>query len=672
MSGYFSELHNRKLPLIIWFLCLLASLFPGSTRAQEFGLTGMHTARSSSDSLRVLLKHNVQRIRKEKIWENDSLTNFLFRTLNISKQLDEHSATSELLFRLGMLSKNKGAYEQAKNYYLEAIPYAFRGRAFKEGLPRIYANLADVYVSFGNYPLAATYFYAALNMVPQQASRSELLIVLHSGIAGLHMRYGQYGRSIRHVRYALSLARKTNDSRLTKILGNAANAYSLLNRKEEAMALQQEGLSIARRNGDLEAEQGLLISIGELHLRYDNPQEALQCFLQAIRISKSIDLPNSHMNAYLQYITGRTYNLLKQYSAGFSMLEKSLRMSEQTMLKDYVHLLHAALSANYAARGDYRSAWIHEKLHSSLKDSLMNKERAAVVQGLEFKYQSIRKDMSLTQKELVISRQQQALNTRNAVTGIAIGCMVMVSLLSFAFYRSIRNKHQLQAEKLRTFEQEKDLLKKQEAISVMQALIEGEERERRRISQELHDGIGGRLAALQMYCSHEEVATGLGDRHLKRITEMLEDTAEEIRNTAHNLMPDILSRYSFSDALEMYCRQISNSGPLEISLQVHASPDVLSAATKLSLYRIVQELIQNMLKHAGATQATIQVNREGNVFTIIAEDNGGGFLPDPTTGHGGMGLVNIRNRIKSLNGQFLIESASGQGTIVQIELPVES
>src|SRR5690606_23146509 len=159
----------------------------------------------------------------------------------------------------------------------------------------------------------------------------------------------------------------------------------------------------------------------------------------------------------------------------------------------------------------------------------------------------------------------------------------------------------------------------------MLALMEGEEKERRRIAQELHDGIGGRLAALQMYCSSEEIANRLGVTHFKEISEMLESTADEIRDTAHNFMPDVLSRYSFSDALEIYCRQIAANNALDIQIQMHASPEFLSGSTQLSLYRAIQEVLQNIIKHAHATQATIQCNRDENDFKIIIEDNGEGF-----------------------------------------------
>src|SRR5690606_20303849 len=108
------------------------------------------------------------------------------------------------------------------------------------------------------------------------------------------------------------------------------------------------------------------------------------------------------------------------------------------------------------------------------------------------------------------------------------------------------------------------------------------------------------------------------------IINMLEETAEEIRHTAHNLMPDVLTRYSFEEALEMYCVQLAQVAQLHIDLQIHASVDTLPPDGRLSLYRIIQELLKNIVKHSGATNAAIQINRNQDLLTIIIEDNGQG------------------------------------------------
>lgn len=432
-------------------------------------------------------------------------------------------------------------------------------------------------------------------------------------------------------------------------------------------------MKIARRNNDYVSEQGLLLSVGELHFQHSEYEKARSYFLQALALNDRIASANVHLNAYLHFILGATYNQLGQYEKAYPFLQKSLALSQSANLKDFVHLLHQALAVNYAHQGNYKAAWEHEKIHAALKDSLMNRERSEAIQRLEIQHQTVQKDMELTRQELVISQQQQAIQTRTIITGIATSATIIIALISFSLYRHAQNKQKLQANKLFAARQEQDILKKQEAINVMAALMEGEEKERRRISQELHDGIGGCLAALLMYCSSEEIANRLGPIHYREITSMLESTAEEVRDTAHNLMPDVLSRYSFADALEMHCRRMTAHSKLEIDLQIHSSPDVLTPTMQLSLYRAIQEVFQNIIKHANASQTTIQINQENDTVIVMIEDNGDGFSEtDNPTELAGMGLTNIRNRIKSMGGRVMIEFSPGKGTIVQFEIPIPS
>ncbi len=622
----------------------------------------------STDSI---LSNNLEQqllvIRNWKDGSKDSLEALLHRTLDLAKLLERPRATEEVLFFLGKFTLRGGDYEKAIEYYSAAIPYAFQNQDFSHLLPRIYTNLGDAYMSLGNYPVAASYFYAALNLVPEPIDSSDLAMTIYSGIAGLHMRHENYEKALNYITRSLKIARRIQHRSLSKILGNAANIGVLYKDFETARKLQEEGLAIARKQNDKVSEKGLLLSVGELYFLNDQYATALPYFLEAANIQEG--QANTHMNAYLHYIIGATYNKLHEFHKAFPYLQKSLELSKSSNIKDYGHKLYGALAENYAARGDYKTAWEYERLYSRTNDSLMSKERSQIIQDLEFRYQTIEKDMALTQKELIISRQQQAINTRNTLSGIAISSTIIVLLISFIVYKNIKSK---QLEKLRAAQQQQDMLKKQEALNVMQALMEGEEKERRRIAQELHDGIGGRLAALQMYCSSEEIANRLGVTHFKEISEMLESTADEIRDTAHNLMPDVLSRYSFSDALEIYCRQIAANNALDIQIQMHASPEFLSGSTQLSLYRAIQEVLQNIIKHAHATQATIQFNRDENDFKIIIEDNGEGFDINSESGYQGMGLANLHNRIKSLSGHLIIESSRGRGTIVQMEIPINN
>jgi signal transduction histidine kinase len=156
-----------------------------------------------------------------------------------------------------------------------------------------------------------------------------------------------------------------------------------------------------------------------------------------------------------------------------------------------------------------------------------------------------------------------------------------------------------------------------------------------------------------------------GLKELNPIMHMVEDTTDELRKTAHNLMPGILLKHSMSEALRIYCSNINATGKLHISLRLYGQPDELPQDFQLMLYRIVQELIQNIIKHAYATQAVVELeHKEGRIHVLI-EDDGRGF-DTHTPEKGGFGLQNLRFRVQALQGYIAIESAKGTGTTINI------
>jgi signal transduction histidine kinase len=146
---------------------------------------------------------------------------------------------------------------------------------------------------------------------------------------------------------------------------------------------------------------------------------------------------------------------------------------------------------------------------------------------------------------------------------------------------------------------------------------------------------------------------------------MLGDTTAEVRRMAHNLIPDVLTKYNLEKALDMYCNDINNTNQLQITVQCHGIADKLHKATELMCYRIVQELVQNIIKHAHATSASVQVMLVEGTLGIIVEDNGHGF--DTTKQpFSGVGLDNLRFRVNALQGTMELLSQVNKGTAVHI------
>src|SRR5690606_10316520 len=160
------------------------------------------------------------------------------------------------------------------------------------------------------------------------------------------------------------------------------------------------------------------------------------------------------------------------------------------------------------------------------------------------------------------------------------------------------------------------LLQQEKEINILKASMKGEERERTRIAYELHDGIGGMLAAVKMNFGavKQRYEHLYGLEELSSLMNMLEDTTDELRKTAHNLMPGILVSHSLAEALRIWCSNVNATGKLQVSLRVTGMDAPLPKDLELTLYRMIQELVQNIIKHARATKAEVDLaHRDGEI-----------------------------------------------------------
>lgn len=236
-------------------------------------------------------------------------------------------------------------------------------------------------------------------------------------------------------------------------------------------------------------------------------------------------------------------------------------------------------------------------------------------------------------------------------------------------YRNSRQK-QIIAQKEQKLQQEQiKFLERQQQIVSLQSMINGQETERTRIAKDLHDGLGGLFSTVKMHFSTlQHDVQELKTNELFQKSYGLVDTASvEVRRIAHNMMPEVLMKLGLVQAVEDLCVNISAGKLLQVKLQVYGMHKRLNASTEIMLYRILQELLNNIIKHAQATEAIIQFNREDNRLTITVEDNGRGFNLKETDDKIHTGMETVKSRVDYLNGKMTIDSENGIGTTVMMD-----
>ncbi len=258
-------------------------------------------------------------------------------------------------------------------------------------------------------------------------------------------------------------------------------------------------------------------------------------------------------------------------------------------------------------------------LYNDYRDSANDIQMAKTASELETKYRTAEKDAELARKELDLAHRQLDIRTRNIGLLTLSGAILLLLLGGGAYMLHIRQKQMLSAQKVITLEREAELTK-------VQAAMEAEEKERARIARNLHDGAGSILSGVKLYLSslenqYQDLA---GSSAYRDTIGLLNEAVTEIRETSHNLMPKTLHLEGIHTAIHDYCDKIGRSGNLEVEFQSYGEPARFDIDFELMVFRTLQELLGNVMKHAGAKHVLVQLAFSPDTFTMTVEDDGRG------------------------------------------------
>ncbi len=612
--------------------------------------TSRHIAADASDSIYQLIQQGESSIRLHNL---DSAVRAYQHALDLAVRGNHAEGMFYASISLAIGYTEFGRYPEAMHWFRQSLIYYPLTTSSNRNIhgARTLNNIGNLYMYQGHYKEATEYYFNAAEIVEKQAyndqQASNYLIRIYNNIGNALLHLNEYDRALYYLDKAEVLAQVAQLPRqLASVLNHKARVWCRKQHPEKAWAYVQRALPLAKRHGPSLVEYTAYQTIAEILISKGEPGKAIPYLQTALTFKHYV---NPYYRTGILYTLGSSYFLKKEYTQAVTYLEAACREATTANSAEYLLRSHQQLAALYTETKNCDLALKYQQEAYQLNDSLLNRQKTEAVSLLEIKYRTAAKDKELVQKQLLISEQQNYLKQKNIwIYGIS-GSGLLLTLLAFSYYRSFRHKQK---------------------VNLLKAMITGEEKERVRIGQELHDGIGGRLAAINMNFGaiQKRYESFSGRDELEQIMGMLDETAEEIRNTAHNLIPDILSRYSFAEAIRLYCEQVSSQ---QLQIQVHIQyllPELPNKSIELMLYRIIQELVQNIVKHARATQAAIAVTWSEKELIVIAEDNGMGFnLQQPQKG---IGLQNIWSRVKLLQGNVTIDSTKGIGTSVSITFDI--
>jgi len=565
-----------------------------------------------------------------------------------------HNGICKALLNIGSCYGVKNNYRQAIYFYKKALPYfAMPLDTHEKVFIDFNNNMGVAYFKLGKTDSALTYLLNGLS----NASRirdTVRMIQLYANISGIEAGSGLYRKSMQYAQKAISLSVK-DSSCLSQLYGIMASASIGLGKKDQSLKYMHQAFRAATEK---QQKRNILSKMGELYLAHSMPDSAIRYLNEWLAIAQKTKEPVT-MDIYSNL--GIAHHLLKEDKKALDYMKQALRIAEDPGNSDTAKNMNLSVTWYVMAeilrsRGRYKEALEYLFPYIDLRDSLLSAKRNAAVDSLDVKYRTAEKDREISAKLLLLAKEQQKVTRRNIWLGIAVAASLIIIAISLIFYLHLRNKQQTQ---LRLLKQEKE-------INLLKASMKGEERERTRIAYELHDGIGGMLAAIKMNFGavKQKYDHLYGLDELSPLMNMLEDATDELRKTAHNLMPGILVSHSLAEALRIWCSNVNATGKLHISLRVTGLDDRLPKDLELMLYRMIQELIQNIIKHACATKAEVDLAHRDGEIHIFVEDDGDGFAK--ASNNEGFGLQNLRYRVQALQGEIYIDTEEGKGTAVSI------
>jgi signal transduction histidine kinase len=398
-----------------------------------------------------------------------------------------------------------------------------------------------------------------------------------------------------------------------------------------------------------------LNNIGNLYKITKQYDKAIVSINESLEIRKLLEDSKGIVSCYSNL--GDIYIEKKEYKTADSIFSKALLIGTKAVnCLPEINKIYLSYSNLYEAIGDITKALSFYKLYSTTKDSLYTDRVGSKFAELETKY----KTLEQTEK---IQAQQFQITKRNYWIIVVIGLLVFGGLIGYLFYRrsQLQQQTKLQAE----------VLHQQELAT--KAVFYAEEKERKRIASDLHDGVGQTMSAVKMNLSALQNELKDLDYNQKsafaKAIQLVDNSCKEVRTVSHNMMPNALLKTGLADAIREFIHQIDNR-IIKIDLYAEGLNEKLDSNTETVLYRVIQESVNNVIKHSGANHLDISLIKDSDGLSITIEDNGKGF--DLTDKHKfeGIGLKNIQSRIQFLKGTAEWQSQPNMGTLVAIHIPL--
>ncbi|MEN5433880.1 ATP-binding protein [Sphingobacterium faecium] len=577
-------------------------------------------------------------------------------------------AKNKNILSSGLLNYYQAVYEtsqgdktKAKQLYNDAISILEKESKNKGTLIKSWYNYAYMQVEDKGYDFLVKTLTEKCIPLSEKSGNTELLAYCYTQLGLTFMSVGQLNTAEEYQKKALEQLLNIPEQNTAHLITylNLVSNYCYKPDSKTAKIYLDKATALIKKYPNTQHAANYYYQVAMYHTTKLEFTPALENLSKGIALAKI-----KKQGKMLQMLKFRMYNVYlmqKDYTKAKALMEGIL--DEDILTKEGINrkIIITQLATVNELMGDYKQAYQWLKKSSALSDSLQQKKLLEKMNALEISHQTSVKQQTINRLEQekkeneLLARNK---NLRTILLGIALGLSLVIAFLAYLNYSKQRKLN----EQISLSHQQQLLrIENKRKYDATHALLQGEEQERQRIAQDLHDSMGGMLANIRMSISKD----GIGNiNETNDIVQKLDRSISEMRRISRNLMPETLKNLGLETALSELCESMSYK-KLRIQFEAFDLSENIPFETQLALYRITQESISNVIKYAQANNVIVQISQNDNLLNLTIEDDGVGFDKNQITK--GLGLKNIENRVQLINGTVDITSAKGEGTTINVE-----
>ena len=591
--------------------------------------------------------------------------NYAKRAKDLSEKYGKRLSLAKSLSRMANIYFTpKLDYDSAKWAINEALEI-FERELPDEELGRAY-NLAGIIHADQGYLEAGIEYFQKAESVFQQINDPCYATTIHHNIGKLYKYSGEYDKA--KTCFLECLERfEANDCKRNYdyLFVNLGGMYEEDGAYEKAIECFAQSLEIAQVNEHWEGMGASHLMIGKVHQKLKDIKRAEKGYHSALEIASKFEINKLKIAAH--YDLANLY--LEQGKPAFakSNIDAALKLAQETHKLVYLSTGYEMLHQYYENQGDYTNALDYYKRHIEVRDSMEASKINIRIAGFENEKKQNQIHLLNQENEIVALKLTRSRN----LTYFLILVSLMGMVTTFILFRNYKHRQHL---KVLAFGAQANQRMIDMERRILASVIETENRERKRFSADIHDGLGPLLSSAKLYLG-EIAETSSGEQlELTKYTQEIVDAAlKNAREISNNLIPASLNEMGLYESLRSFCGKIERIKDIHFSIDFNQNGHIhLNPGLEVVLYRVLTELINNTVKHADAKNVAISLIEKNGSLDITYSDNGKGFEVAETLekSHRGMGLNNMKDRIEALHGDIQIKSFRGMGTDINIHVPV--